>query len=295
MKTEKIEFQAEVAKVLDIVIHSLYSNHEIFLRELISNASDACDKLRYALLTHPDLAKAESFKITITPDKKANTLTITDNGIGMNKDDLINHLGTIARSGSAEFMKTLTGDKQKDMALIGQFGVGFYASFMVAEKVEVRTKKAGDKTGWLWESTGAGSYTIEEDKNAPQGTAITLFLKKDMLDYLEPIRIRHLVKQYSDHISLPIILIENKKEETINAASAIWTRNKLEWFERRGILEDKIIISENSSEKCFFCKGPQDILLDDFDRNCKEWREAGGTAIKMHNCWYDPGFLGNFK
>ena len=228
MAEEKIQFQAEVAKVLDIVIHSLYSNHEIFLRELISNASDACDKLRYALLTHPDLTPNTAFKITITPDKKANTLTITDNGIGMNKEDLINHLGTIARSGSGEFMKTLTGDKQKDMALIGQFGVGFYASFMVADKVQVRTRKAGDKSGWLWESDGLGAFTIKEDNKAPQGTSVVLFLKKDMLEYLEPIRIRHLVKQYSDHISLPIVLVEDGKEDTINAAGALWTRPKSE-------------------------------------------------------------------
>lgn len=233
MTAETMQFQAEVAKVLDIVIHSLYSNHEIFLRELISNASDACDKLRYALLTHPELAKNEGFKIVITPDKSAKTLTITDNGIGMNKDDLINHLGTIARSGSAEFIKTLSGDRQKDMALIGQFGVGFYASFMVADRVQVRTKKAGDTTGWLWESTGAGSFTIKEDPDAPQGTAITLFLKKDMLDYLEPIRIRHLVKQYSDHVALPIELCENGKCEVINAASALWTRNKADITEEQ--------------------------------------------------------------
>ena len=233
MTAETMQFQAEVAKVLDIVIHSLYSNHEIFLRELISNASDACDKLRYALLTHPELTKNEGFKIVITPDKSAKTLTITDNGIGMNKDDLINHLGTIARSGSAEFIKTLSGDRQKDMALIGQFGVGFYASFMVADRVQVRTKKAGDSTGWLWESTGTGSFTIKEDPDAPQGTAITLFLKKDMLDYLEPIRIRHLVKQYSDHVALPIELCENGKTEVINAASALWTRNKADITEEQ--------------------------------------------------------------
>ena len=226
MSSETIEFKAEVAKVLDIVIHSLYSNHEIFLRELISNASDACDKLRYALLTHPDLVKQEPFKIKIIPDSKAKTLIVSDNGIGMNKEDLINHLGTIARSGSAEFMKNLTGDKQKDMALIGQFGVGFYASFMVADRVQVRTKKAGDPSGWLWESTGAGSFTIKEDKDASQGTEITLFLKKDMTDYLEPIRIRHLVKQYSDYVTIPIVLLENGREDTINTAGALWTRNK---------------------------------------------------------------------
>lgn len=224
---EKIEFQAEVAKVLDIVIHSLYSNKEIFLRELISNASDACDKLRYALLTHPELAKDTGvFKIILTPDKKDKTLTITDNGIGMDKNDLINHLGTIARSGSAEFIKMLTGDKKKDMALIGQFGVGFYASFMVADKVVVRTKKAGDNMGYKWESNGEGSFTITDDKDAPFGTSITLYLKPDDLDYLEPIRLRHLVRQYSDHISIPIVLKNDGKEETINSASALWLRNK---------------------------------------------------------------------
>lgn len=224
---EKIHFQAEVAKVLDIVIHSLYSNKEIFLRELISNASDACDKLRYALLTHPELAKDTGvFKIILTPDKKEKTLTVSDNGIGMDKNDLINHLGTIARSGSAEFIKMLTGDKKKDMALIGQFGVGFYASFMVADKVIVRTKKAGDNMGYKWESTGEGTFTITDDKEAPFGTSVTLYLKSDDLDFLEPIRLRHLVRQYSDHISIPIVLRTEGKEETINSASALWLRNK---------------------------------------------------------------------
>ena len=226
-ETTTMTFQAEVAKVLDIVIHSLYSNNEIFLRELISNASDACDKLRYALLTHPELAKETgAFKIILEPNAKEKTLTITDNGIGMNKDDLINHLGTIARSGSAEFIKSLTGDKQKDMALIGQFGVGFYSAFMVADKVSVRTKKAGDEQGWLWESDGAGSFTITPDDKAKFGTAITLHLKEDALDYLEPIRLRHLVRQYSDHISIPIDLKNGELQETINSSSALWQRSK---------------------------------------------------------------------
>ena len=228
-KSETLSFQAEVAKVLDIVIHSLYSNKEIFLRELISNAADACDKLRYAILTHPELAAGtDGFKITVAPDKKAKTLTVTDNGIGMNRDDLVNHLGTIARSGSAEFIKSLSGDKQKDMALIGQFGVGFYASFMVADKVQVRTKKAGEDAGWLWESDGAGSFTITPDKNAPQGTSVILHLTKDNDEFLDPFRLRHLIKQYSDFISLPILLKNEKQEETVNAGSALWMKNKSE-------------------------------------------------------------------
>ena len=225
--SEKIAFKAEVAKVLDIVIHSLYSNKEIFLRELISNGSDACDKLRYATLIHPEL-KGGAFRLTITPDKKAGTLTVTDNGIGMNKQDLIDHLGTIARSGSAEFLKSLSGDKQKDMDIIGQFGVGFYASFMVADKVTVRTRKAGEDTGWLWESTGAGEFTISEDKDAPLGTSVILHLKKEDAEFLDGFRLRHLVKQYSDFVNLPIFLKEGDKEEAINSGTALWMRPKSE-------------------------------------------------------------------
>lgn len=229
MTKETIEFKAEVAKVLDIVIHSLYSHKEIFLRELISNATDACDKLRYAALLHPELASKDAFKITLIPNKKEKTLTIKDNGIGMNKEDLINHLGTIARSGSAEFIQSLSGDKQKDMALIGQFGVGFYASFMVADKVIVHTKKAGETMGYTWESNGLGSFSINENKELDKnGTSIILHLKKEALEYLDPIRIRFLVKQYSDHISIPVVLEENGKEETLNTASALWTRPKSE-------------------------------------------------------------------
>lgn len=227
-KSQKIQFKAEVAKVLDIVIHSLYSNKEIFLRELISNASDACDKLRYEQMLHPELARKEGFKITIEPNKTAKTLTISDNGIGMNHDDLVNHLGTIARSGSGEFMKALSGDKQKDMALIGQFGVGFYASFMVADKVQVRTHKAGEDVGYLWESDGTGSFTISEDEDAPHGTAVTLFLKKDDEEFLDPFRLRHLIKQYSDFVSLPIMLKNEGHEDTVNAGSALWARPKSE-------------------------------------------------------------------
>ena len=158
---ENFEFQAEVGKVLNIVVGSLYSHSEIFLRELISNASDAADKLRYAALTHPELIKGHgAFEIVLSPDKGANTLTIADNGIGMNKQELIENLGTIARSGSAEFAAHLTGDSKKDLNLIGQFGVGFYSAFMVADNVEVTTRKAGDDQGWLCESDGTGSFSI---------------------------------------------------------------------------------------------------------------------------------------
>ena len=227
-KSQKIQFKAEVAKVLDIVIHSLYSNKEIFLRELISNASDACDKLRYEQMLHPEFTQKDAFKIIIEPNKNAKTLTVTDNGIGMNHDDLVNHLGTIARSGSGEFMKALSGDKQKDMALIGQFGVGFYASFMVADKVQVRTHKVGEDVGYLWESDGAGSFTISEDKDAPRGTSIILYLKKEDEEFLDPFRLRHLIKQYSDFVSLPIVLKNEKSEDTVNAGSALWMRPKSE-------------------------------------------------------------------
>ena len=176
---------------------------------------------------HPEL-KGGAFRLTIVPDKKADTLTITDNGIGMNKQDLIDHLGTIARSGSAEFLKSLSGDKQKDIDIIGQFGVGFYASFMVADKVTVRTHKAGEDTGWLWESTGAGEFTIKEDKQAPLGTSVILHLKKEDAEFLDGFRLRHLVKQYSDFVNLPIFLKEGDKEEAVNSGTALWMRPKSE-------------------------------------------------------------------
>src|SRR5215208_1099337 len=155
-------FQAEVSRLLDIVAHSLYSEKEIFLRELISNASDACDRLRYAALTEPSLAEGDaSYRVVLTPVKSSRTLTVADNGIGMNRDELIENLGTIARSGTAAFMSQLTGDTKKDMSLIGQFGVGFYSAFMVADTVEVLTRKAGEREGWRWVSDGRGSFTIE--------------------------------------------------------------------------------------------------------------------------------------
>lgn len=234
VQVEKHDFQAEVSKVLNIVVNSLYSHSEVFLRELISNASDACDKLRYAALTHPDLMKDHgAFEIILKPDKAAKTLTITDNGIGMSKDELINNLGTIARSGSAEFASHLTGDNKKDINLIGQFGVGFYSAFMVANLVEVISKKAGDEVGYKWTSEGNGSFTIEQDDTAKTGTTIILHLKKEFEEYTDPMRLRFVVKQYSDHISVPIVLENGKEKETLNSSSALWMRSKAEITEEQ--------------------------------------------------------------
>ena len=226
---DKIAFQADVSKMLDIVINSLYSEKQIFLRELISNASDACDKLHYLALTHPDIAKASgAFKITITPDEKANTLTIADNGIGMNKEDLINHLGTIAKSGTAEFVKN-AGENGSVCELIGQFGVGFYSAFMVADKVEILTRKAGEDKAWKWASNGVDGFEITEAEKEVNGTEIKLFLKKDEKNYVDTIYLRQIIRTYSDHIAYPIVLDLGKAgEETVNSGSALWTRNKAE-------------------------------------------------------------------
>jgi molecular chaperone HtpG len=229
MTQETRSFQAEVSRLLDIVAHSLYSEKEIFLRELVSNASDACDRLRYAALLEPALAEGDSnFRVLLTPDKQARTLTVADNGVGMNKEELVENLGTIARSGTAAFVKELSGDAKKDMSLIGQFGVGFYSAFMVADRVEVKSRKAGDGEGWLWISQGQGEFTVEPYPDAARGTAITLHLRAGEEEYLEPARLRRIVKTYSDHIGLPIVLVEDGKEETINAAAALWTRPKSE-------------------------------------------------------------------
>ncbi|MCR6629620.1 MAG: molecular chaperone HtpG [Magnetospirillum sp.] len=229
MAEEKREFQAEVAKLLDIVVHSLYSNKEIFLRELVSNASDACDKLRYAALTDPALVEGDAdYRIRLVPDAAAGTLIIADNGIGMNKDDLIANLGTIAKSGTAEFMSRLTGDAKKDMTLIGQFGVGFYSAFMVADKVIVVTRKAGEQHGWRWESDGKGEFTITPEPEAARGARITLSLRDGEKEFLDAPRLTGIVKRYSDHIAIPVVLVEGDKEETLNSASALWTRPKSE-------------------------------------------------------------------
>src|SRR5690349_1281453 len=228
-RPETRTFQAEVSRLLDIVAHSLYSEKEIFLRELISNASDACDRLRYAVLTEPSLAEGDaSYRVVLTPVKSSRTLTVADNGIGMNHDELVENLGTIARSGTAAFMNELKGDAKPDLSLIGQFGVGFYSAFMVADKVEVLSRKAGDSEGWRWTSDGKGSFTIEPAANVPRGARITLHIREGDDEFMEPHRLRQIVKTYSDHIALPIVIADGNKEETANTASALWTRPRAE-------------------------------------------------------------------
>lgn len=227
--SDKLNFQADVSKMLDIVVNSLYSEKQIFLRELISNASDACDKLKYMALTHPDIARESGeMKIWITPDAEKNTLTVADNGIGMNRDDLINHLGTIAKSGTADFVKNAS-DNGSAVDLIGQFGVGFYSAFMVADKVEILTRRAGEDKAWFWVSNGVDGFEIREAEKKTNGTEIKLFLKQDEKNYTDSIYLRQIIRTYSDHINYPIVLCLGKAgEETVNSASALWTRNKVE-------------------------------------------------------------------
>ena len=220
-------FQTEVSKLLNIVTHSLYSKREIFLRELISNSSDACDKLRYEALQNPKLVEDDNiYSIKVSFDAEKKTMTIQDNGIGMDRDDLIENLGTIAKSGTEGFIKALD-DKEADVNLIGQFGVGFYSSFMVADKVDVLTKKAGTKKGYKWSSDGEGEFSISDSKSAEQGTKITLHMKDDAVEFLEENKIKEIVKQYSDHIGHPVeLLLTDLEAQTINTSSALWTMNK---------------------------------------------------------------------
>ena len=229
MTAEKHSFEAEVSRLLEIVAHSLYSEREVFLRELISNASDACDRLRYLALTEPELVKSDgAYRITLTADAAARTLTVADNGIGMSRTELIDNLGTIARSGTSAFVKNLSGDQRKDVALIGQFGVGFYSAFMVADKVEVLSRKAGETEAHLWVSDGKGDYTVDAATKDSHGTVVTLHLKADAAEFTDPARLRQIVRRHSDHIALPIVLYDQGKDETINAASALWLRPKSE-------------------------------------------------------------------
>ena len=235
---ETLGFQTEVKQLLHLMIHSLYSNKEIFLRELISNASDAEDKLRFAALKDDKLFEGDSdLKIRLDYDKDAGTITIADNGIGMTRDDVIANLGTIAKSGTAEFLKQLSGDEKKDSKLIGQFGVGFYSAFIVADKVEVFTRKAGEPAdnGVHWESKGDGEFTIEPVSREQRGTEIVLHLKPEDKEFADGWKLRSLVKKYSDHISFPVVMKseseeEDKKgeEETVNDATALWTLPRTE-------------------------------------------------------------------
>ncbi len=235
MTEERLSFQAEVSRLLDIVAHSLYSEKEVFLRELISNASDACDRLRYAALTAPELSADDPvLGITLSVDSAARTLSILDNGIGMNRDDLVANLGTIARSGTGEFMSKLSGDAKKDVGLIGQFGVGFYSAFMVADKVDVFTRRAGEAHSWHWSSDGRGEFTIgEAASEAKRGTRVVLHLREADGEYLEEHRLGEIVRKYSDHIALPIKFEGGEEVKTLNRASALWTRSKSEITEEQ--------------------------------------------------------------
>jgi molecular chaperone HtpG len=233
--TETRAFEAEVAQVLHLVTHSLYSHKEIFLRELISNASDACDKLRFAALSDPSLTTEDAeLRIEITFDKDARTLTVRDNGIGMSRDEVVENIGTIARSGTRRFLESLSGDARKDTQLIGQFGVGFYSAFIVADRVTLVTRKAGAAAGEgvRWQSDGAGEYTLEAVDVPSRGTAVTLHLKDDETEFLDFWKLRELVTRYSDHVAFPIRLPKQKdgkpgdELETVNHASALWTRPK---------------------------------------------------------------------
>ncbi|HJS32116.1 MAG TPA: molecular chaperone HtpG [Alphaproteobacteria bacterium] len=226
---ERLSFQAEVGRLLDIVAHSLYSDRRIFLRELISNAADASDRLRYAALTQPDLIKDDAaFRIVVAVDRKARTIAVIDSGIGMNREDLVENLGTIARSGTSRFVESLSGDARRDVSLIGQFGVGFYAAFMVADRVEVVSRKAGEEAAWRWVSEGKGEFAISPASREIRGTTVTLHLREDAVEYLDSTKLSAVVAQYSDHIPLPIVLKDDKGEVSVNRASALWTRPKNE-------------------------------------------------------------------
>ncbi|MGH1478159.1 MAG: molecular chaperone HtpG [Geminicoccales bacterium] len=248
MTAEKQPFEAEVGRVLDLVINSLYQHRDIFLRELVSNASDACDRLRYAAISDDSLmGEGAELKIMLTPDSAAGTLTIDDNGIGMSRDELVENLGTIARSGTARFADALSGDNKTDVNLIGQFGVGFYSAFMVAEQVEVMSSKAGEGVAHRWTSDGKTGFTVEKVMDeAPNGTRVVLHLREDAKEFLDKHRLSHVVRSYSDHIAIPIMFqgeatkaepaegeqasdeLVVPQPDQINEASALWTRSKSE-------------------------------------------------------------------
>lgn len=245
-QSETLNFQTEAKQLLQLMIHSLYSNREIFLRELISNASDAIDKLRFQAIEQPELLGDDSdLRIDVTFDKDAKTLRIADNGIGMNRDEVISHLGTIAKSGTAEFLANLTGDQKADSQLIGQFGVGFYSAFMVADEVEVRTLSAAGGDGVVWRSKGEDAYTLEAVDGLSRGTQVILHLQEDALEFAEDFRLRNIVRKYSDHIGVPVRMVKadmpaaedgddaekpaaEPEMEAVNSAQALWTRSRSE-------------------------------------------------------------------
>lgn len=258
-QSQKHSFQAEVAQLLHLVTHSLYSNPEIFLRELISNASDACDKLRFEGINHPEYYENDpDLRVRIRLDQENKTLTISDNGIGLSQQEAIDHLGTIAKSGTKDFMSKLTGDQKADAQLIGQFGVGFYSGFIVADKITVESRRAGlaADEAVRWSSVGTGEFDVEQIHKAERGTDVILHLREDALDYLESYKVKQIINKYSDHISLPIQMqkevwqqeeaaegetpkagqyVKTDEWETINSASALWTRNKNEISEEQYI------------------------------------------------------------
>ena len=235
-KKENMEFQTEVNQLLQLMIHSLYSNKEIFMRELISNASDACDKLRFEAISNDALYEGDSdLRIEVEFDSEANTVTLRDNGIGMNRDEVIDNIGTIAKSGTKEFLSKMTGDAAKDSNLIGQFGVGFYSSFIVADKVTLTTRRAGDKPDQavIWESNGENGFTLEETKKETHGTEIVLHLKEEEKEFADSYRLRNVISTYSDHIPLPVKMLKADEEgklteewEIVNKANALWTEPK---------------------------------------------------------------------
>ncbi|MGH8798222.1 MAG: molecular chaperone HtpG, partial [Caldimonas sp.] len=241
MEKQTLSFQAEVKQILHLVTHSLYSNKEIFLRELISNASDACDKLRFEALNHTELYEdAPNLEVRVSFDKDARTVTIADNGIGLSADEAVANLGTIAKSGTREFVSALEGDQKKDAQLIGQFGVGFYSGFIVADRITVESRRAGLKPeeGVRWTSEGAGDFEVETITRATRGTSVTLHLREGEDEFLSSWKLKAIIGKYSDHISLPILMQKEEwdpeaKEQKVkdewapvNKAAAIWTRNK---------------------------------------------------------------------
>jgi molecular chaperone HtpG len=226
---ERHEFGAEVGRLLDLVVHALYSEREIFLRELVANAADAVDRRRFEALTNEALALPAEANLRITPDKAARTLTISDAGIGMGKTELSQHLGTIARSGTRAFAQSLANAPAAEKpSLIGQFGVGFYSAFMVAERVEVTSRRAGTEEAWLWASEGKGDYTLAPAERADAGTDIVLHMKADAEEFLEPLRLKTIIRKWADHIAIPILVMNEGREESANAGTALWQKPKSE-------------------------------------------------------------------